>query len=96
MAMVIGIAIFIWSVYMAGYHAGVELGFWKGPTACTGTGVDVSFSDLSNINDAKVIPCDKVQFRLFGITLAGYNTLISVGIVLLLGAAVALRGPKAA
>lgn len=96
MAMVIAIAIFIWSTYMAGYHAGVELGLWKGPTACTGIGVDVSFSDLQHIDDAKVIPCDKVQFRFLGITLAGYNTLISLGIVGLLGLAVGLRGRRAA
>ena len=64
---------FVWSTYLAGYHAGVEYGFWPGPTACTGTGVDVSFSDLSNINAARVVPCDKIQFSLFGVTLAGAN-----------------------
>ncbi len=78
---------FIWSTYLAGYHAGVEYGFWPGPTACTGTGVDVSFSDLTNINAARVVPCDKIQFSLFGVTLAGANTLISAAIVLMLGTA---------
>ncbi|WP_055046510.1 disulfide bond formation protein B [Devosia sp. A16] len=94
----VGIALvlltFVWSTYLAGYHAGVEYGFWPGPTACTGTGVDVSFSDLTNINAARVVPCDKIQFSLFGVTLAGANTLISAAIVLMLGA-VLLRGRKA-
>jgi disulfide bond formation protein DsbB len=85
---------FIWSTYLAGYHAGVEYGFWPGPTACTGTGVDVSFSDLTNINAARVVPCDKIQFSLFGVTLAGANTLISAAIVLMLGTAL-LKGRKA-
>lgn len=85
---------FVWSTYLAGYHAGVEYGFWPGPTACTGTGVDVSFSDLTNINAARVVPCDKIQFSLFGVTLAGANALISAAIVLLLGTAL-LKGRKA-
>ena len=84
---------FVWSTYIAGYHAGVEYGFWPGPTACTGTGVDVSFSDLTNINAARVVPCDKIQFSLFGVTLAGANTLISAAIVAMLGAAL-LKGRK--
>ena len=85
---------FVWSTYLAGYHAGVEYGFWPGPTACTGTGVDVSFSDLTNLNAARVVPCDKIQFSLFGVTLAGANTLISAAIVLMLGTAL-LKGRKA-
>jgi disulfide bond formation protein DsbB len=84
-------AVFIWSTYMGGYHAGVEYGFWPGPTACTGTGVEVSFTDLSKINEARVVPCDKVQFSFLGITLAGYNTLVSIATVLLIGGAALTR-----
>jgi disulfide bond formation protein DsbB len=87
LAIAIAAAIFVWGTYMGTYHAGVEWGFWPGPTACTGTGVGVKFEDLNNINAARVIPCDKVQFRFLGISLAGYNALLSVGIVLLLGIA---------
>ncbi|MDB5539450.1 MAG: Periplasmic thiol:disulfide oxidoreductase DsbB, required for DsbA reoxidation [Devosia sp.] len=92
----IALLIFVWGFYMAGYHAGVEYGFWPGPTACTGTGVSVSFQDLQNINATRVVPCDAVQFRFLGITLAGYNTLISLAIVLMLGAAIWLRGRRTA
>lgn len=94
-AMAIVLAIFAWGLYLATYHAGVEYGFWPGPTACTGTGVAVSFDDLQNINAAKVIPCDKVQFSFLGISLAGYNALIQLAIVALLGVAIALRSQKA-
>lgn len=83
--------VFVWGTYMGGYHAGVEYGFWPGPTACSGTGVDVSFSDLNKINEARVVPCDKVQFEFLGITLAGYNTLVSVATVLLIGMAAVTR-----
>lgn len=84
-------AIFVWGAYLAAYHAGVEWGFWPGPTACTGTGTGVSFDDLSNINAARVIPCDVVQFRFIGISLAGYNALISAGIIALLLIAIGYR-----
>jgi len=94
-AMGVTIAILAWGLYMATYHAGVEYGLWPGPTACTGTGVSVSFDDLQNINAAKVIPCDKIQFSLFGITLAGYNALILVAIIAMLAAATAMRARKA-
>lgn len=84
LAMAVVALIFVWGTYMGGYHAGVEWGFWPGPTACTGTGDGISFGDLSNIDAAKVIPCDAVQFRFLGISLAGYNALVSIAIVVLL------------
>jgi disulfide bond formation protein DsbB len=77
-------AVFAWSTYMGAYHAGVEWGFWPGPTACTGTGLDIDFGDLNNINGNRVVPCDAVQFRLLGISLAGFNALVSLAIVALL------------
>jgi disulfide bond formation protein DsbB len=87
-AMAIATAIFIWGTYMGAFHAGVEWGFWPGPTACTGLGnPDLSFGDLSGEIEA-VIPCDHVQFRFLGISLAGYNALMSLAIVALLVTAI--------
>jgi disulfide bond formation protein DsbB len=94
-AMAITIAIFAWGLYMATYHAGVEYHLWPGPTACTGTGVAVSFDDLSNINAAKVIPCDKIQFSLFGITLAGFNALSLLAVIAMLIGSTLMRGKEA-
>ena len=84
--MAVAAAIFAWGTYMGVYHAGVEWGFWPGPTACTGvTGTEMSFGDLTDINNApKVVPCDVVQFRFLGISLAGYNALVSTAVVGLL------------
>ena len=88
-AMAAAAAIFAWGTYMGAYHAGVEWGFWPGPTACTGLGSpDLSFDDLGGEIDA-VIPCDVVQFRFLGISLAGYNALVSLAIVVLLLLAIA-------
>lgn len=78
-------AIFAWGAYMGAYHAGVEWGWWPGPTACTGTGSgELDFSQLNDINATRVVPCDAVQFRFIGISLAGYNALVSLAIVGLL------------
>lgn len=93
MGLVLAIAIFLWGTYMATYHAGVEWGFWPGPTACTGPGVSVTAEDILNIDKTRIIPCDKVQFRLFGISLAGYNALSQLAVIVLLGYAAA-RGRR--
>tara|TARA_R110002020_G_scaffold26164_11_gene84524 strand:+ start:1243 stop:1752 length:510 start_codon:yes stop_codon:yes gene_type:complete len=93
LAMALVTAIFAWGVYMGSYHAGVEWGFWPGPTACTGVGDAVDFSALSSMTP--VIGCDVVQFRLFGISLAGYNALISLAIVALLIVSITAQARRA-
>ncbi|MFL6808036.1 MAG: disulfide bond formation protein B [Bradyrhizobium canariense] len=62
------------------YHAGVEWGFWKGPTDCSGPVVNLgSATDLlSRLDTVKVVRCDEVQWRFLGLSLAGYNVLISL------------------
>ena len=62
------------------YHAGVEWHFWQGPTDCTGPIVKLgSASDLfARLDTVKVIRCDEVQWRFLGLSLAGYNVLISL------------------
>ncbi len=71
------------------YHAGVEWGWWKGPTDCTGPGIGLGNAKdlLSQLDTVKVLRCDEVQWRFLGLSLAGYNALIS-----LLMAAVAAWG----
>lgn len=62
------------------YHAGVEWGFWKGPTDCSGPVANLgSAADLlSKLDTVKVVRCDEVQWRFLGLSLAGYNALISL------------------
>lgn len=64
------------------YHAGVEWGFWLGPTDCSGPIVDFGNTGnlLDGLNKVKVIRCDEVQWRFLGLSLAGYNVLISLGL----------------
>jgi disulfide bond formation protein DsbB len=71
------------------YHAGVEWHWWPGPTSCTGAAFQYQGTlDLT----APIVRCDAAAWRLFGISLAGYNALISLGIAL--GAFVLLAGSK--
>jgi disulfide bond formation protein DsbB len=58
------------------YHAGVEWHWWPGPSRCTGSAFKISGTlDLN----APVVMCDHAAWRLFGLSLAGYNAIISVG-----------------
>ena len=66
------------------YHAGVEWGWWQGPTACSGALADLSGGGLlDNLNRVKIVRCDEVQWRFLGLSLAGYNVLISLLIAIM-------------
>ena len=71
------------------YHAGVEWKFWAGPSDCTGPIGNLGSAGtlLDRLDTVKVVMCDEVQWRFLGLSLAGYNVLIS-----LLMAAIAARG----
>lgn len=73
------------------YHAGVEWGFWKGPTDCTGPLVDFGKAGnlLEQLDKVKVIRCDEVQWRFLGLSLAGYNALISLAMAAVAGLGIA-------
>jgi disulfide bond formation protein DsbB len=73
------------------YHAGVEWGFWQGPTECTGDigGLGGSGGLLDRLDAVKVVRCDEVQWRFLGVSLAGYNVLISLLMAALAGWGVA-------
>jgi disulfide bond formation protein DsbB len=62
------------------YHAGVEWKFWQGPTDCTGEIGNLGSAGnlLERLDTVKVIRCDEVQWRFIGLSLAGYNVLISL------------------
>jgi len=65
---------------LGAYHAGVEWHFWQGPTDCTGEIGNLGSAGnlLERLDTVKVIRCDEVQWRFLGLSLAGYNVLISL------------------
>jgi disulfide bond formation protein DsbB len=76
--------VFLAGAGVAAYHAGAEWKFWPGPTTCSsagGSGVDVAaMTDL--LNGAKIKPpaCDKAAWVFLGLSMAGWNALISLGL----------------
>ena len=77
LVMLAALAILI-SGLIGGYHAGVEYGWWEGITTCSPTVMPGSGKDvLDAILNAPLIRCDIAPWTLFGISLAGYNFLIS-------------------
>lgn len=76
------------------FHAGFEWGFWPGPTTCGGAmqplgapGGDL----LESLKGVRIARCDAPNWRFLGISFAGYNALISIGLF-----AVALKAAFAA
>ena len=63
----------------AAYHAGVEWKWWEGPSSCTGA-ANLTPGGLPDLTK-RIVLCDEAAWRLFGISLAGYNVLISAALV---------------
>ena len=68
-----GLAI-ITSGLIGGFHAGVEYGWWEGITGCATLPTNI---DVMNPATAPLIRCDVAPWKLWGISLAGFNFLIS-------------------
>ena len=72
---------------LGAYHAGVEWGFWKGPAECTGPvgNLGSAANLLERLDTVKVVRCDEVQWKFLGLSLAGYNVLISLAMAAIAG-----------
>jgi disulfide bond formation protein DsbB len=72
----------LWNAGLGGYHAGVEWKWWKGPQDCSGALDDLgTVTDLlTQVETMRVIRCDEAAWRFLGLSLAGYNVLISLAL----------------
>ena len=62
------------------YHAGVELGIFEGITTCTSTASGASNAELlESIMKTPLVRCDQVQWSFLGISMAGWNAILSLG-----------------
>jgi len=59
------------------FHAGVEYGWWPGITSCAVIASSGAGSALENIMNTPLVRCDEPAWTLLGISLAGFNFLIS-------------------
>lgn len=66
------------------FHAGVEQGWWEGPNSCTsGSTEGLSVDELlESILAAPLVRCDEIAWQLLGISMAGWNALLSLGLAL--------------
>jgi disulfide bond formation protein DsbB len=78
--------IWIASMVFGLFHAGVEWKWWPGPASCTGGGGLTGLPDLSK----PAVMCDQPSLRIFGLSLAGWNAVLS-----LVMAVIALEGARA-
>ena len=72
--------LFLGSAAFGAYHAGVEWGFWPGPSDCTGS-LDraSSMGDfMKQLQTVHVVRCDAVAIRILGLSLAGWNAVVSL------------------
>ncbi|KEQ51505.1 disulfide bond formation protein B [Sphingobium chlorophenolicum] len=78
------------------FHAGVEYGWWQGLTACSTSPAGGSSADILNqIMATPITRCDVSPWNLFGISMAGYNGLLSGAAALLILALLLRKGSKA-
>ncbi|MEL6582835.1 MAG: disulfide bond formation protein B [Pseudomonadota bacterium] len=77
-----GLALFA-TAAIGAFHAGVEQGWWEGVTACAAGGDVTALSTedlLAQIMEAPVVRCDEIPWSLFGISMAGWNALLSLAL----------------
>lgn len=78
------------------FHAGVEYGWWQGLTACSTSPVGGNPADILNqIMATPITRCDVAPWTLLGISMAGYNGLLSGAATLAILALLLRKGSKA-
>ena len=75
------IAAMLISAALGAYHAGVEWRWWPGPTDCSGPMSDFTAKPLlDQLRTLRIVRCDEAAWRFLGLSLAGYNALISLAL----------------
>lgn len=74
--------IFLVSAGLGLYHSGVEWGWWAGPSDCGGGGGATATTGdlLQSLARTQVVSCAEAAWRLAGLSLAGWNALISLAL----------------
>lgn len=84
--------LYLWSIGVSVYHSGVEWGWFAGPNDCGGAPAPAasSMADFrKQLETTRVVSCSEAAWRLFGLSLAGWNGLASASLAML--AALGLR-----
>ena len=76
---------FLTGAAIAAFHVGVEQQWWRGTAGCHAPAFDpnASIAELrKQLLETRFVPCDAVPWSLFGLSMAGYNVLASLGLAL--------------
>lgn len=89
------VLVMLWNTGLSAFHAGVEWKFWSGPIDCSGpvNSIGSTTSLLRSLQDIHIVRCDVAAWRFLGISLAGYDVLVSL--MLAIAAAVGFRAALA-
>jgi len=91
-------AAMLWNAGLGTYHAGVEWKWWQGPQDCSAPLSNLGSTGdlLRQLQTINVVRCDEAAWRFLGLSLAGWNVLISLGLAALaVWAIAAARGRSA-
>lgn len=86
-ALFAGAVIFAIGFGMGVYHAGAEWKFWPGPTSCGAASLPPTLGDIFSQPLARPASCTEATWRFLGLSFAGWNAVVSLGL-----AAIALAG----
>ena len=89
-ALVVIAAGMLWNTALGVYHSGIEWKWWPGPQECSGTfgNTGASGSLMEQLQSIRIVRCDEAAWRFLGLSLAGYNALISLMLAAIAGWAV--------
>lgn len=94
LAILVGL-IFLTGAVVATYHMGAELEWWAGPQGCSGGGaVDPLTVDLTGNSREATASCTEAVWHFLGLSMAGWNAVVSLGLAA--ASFVAVRNPFAA
>ena len=81
LALLVIAAAMLWNAGLGLYHSGVEWKWWPGPQDCSGPLPDLGAGGLLNrLQNIRIVRCDEAAWRFLGLSLAGYNVLISLAL----------------
>jgi disulfide bond formation protein DsbB len=75
--------VFVVSAALGAYHSGVEWGLFAGPSDCgggAGAGAGNVGDFLNQLQNTRVVSCTEAAWRFLGLSLAGWNAVISLAL----------------
>ena len=82
---ILGLFFTLLTAGIGGFHIGVEQGWWEGPQSCTSNAIDNLSTDelLAQIMSAPMVRCDEIPWQMFGLSMAGWNMVLSLCLAIL-------------